>query len=370
MRKPCSRRALLFLLVLAVATSIAMAEEAAKNKTWVPEVPDGMPQQWDWIQLTSLEWLKGEFIALYDDKVEFESDELDTLMIEWEDIKRVRTARIMDVRLAGRDEVKGRITVDDDVIRVMQADGTERTLTRAQLVSMTIGTPKELAHWKMKISIGVNTRTGNTNVTEANLSSTFARRSSINRFVLDTRANYNTTEGELVSDNTRANVTWDRFATEKVFFKPVFVEYYRDPFKNIARQTTLGVGAGYHIVDKTKTEWDISGGPAYQRTLFDDVLEGEAEREDTPALVIESASEMKVAKWMDFDTLYRFQLTNEESGTYNHHMVISFEFDITELLDFNIEWIWDRIQNPRENADGTVPQQDDYRTQIMLGFDF
>ena len=178
---------MLFLLVLAVATSIAMAEEAAKNRTWVPEVPDGMPQQWDWIQLTSLEWLKGEFIALYDDKVEFESDELDTLMIEWEDIKRVRTARIMDVRLAGRDEVKGRITVDDDVIRVMQADGTERTLTREQLVSMTVGTPKELAHWKMKISIGVNTRTGNTNVTEANLSSTFARRSSMNRFVFDTR---------------------------------------------------------------------------------------------------------------------------------------------------------------------------------------
>ena len=67
---------------------------------------------------------------------------------------------------------------------------------------------------------------------------------------------------------------------------------------------------------------------------------------------------------------FMFQLTNEESGTYNHHMVITFEIDITKLLDFDIEWIWDRIQNPRENADGTVPQQDDYRTQIMLGFNF
>jgi len=293
MRRTRRHPTLTVLSIVVLAVTCVTAEE---EKTWVPQVPEGLPEKWDWIQLTSLEWLKGEFIGLYDEKLEFESDELDTLSLDWKDIKRVRTARVMDVRLVGRVGVKGRVMVDGDVITVMSLDGSEKTFTRADLVSMTIGSPKEIDHWKMKISVGLNTRTGNTNVTEATLSSSFVRRSSMNRLVFDSLANFNRTEGQLVTDNTRASATWDRFATEKLFWKPVFAEYYSDPFLNIDRRTTFGVGVGYHVIDAAKTEWDISGGPGYQRTRFDDVLEGEPEREDTPALVVASTTEMELTK--------------------------------------------------------------------------
>jgi len=42
----------------------------AADEGWQPPPP--MPDAHDWIQTTSLEWLKGEIIAMYKDKLELE----------------------------------------------------------------------------------------------------------------------------------------------------------------------------------------------------------------------------------------------------------------------------------------------------------
>lgn len=46
------------------------------------------------------------------------------------------------------------------------------------------------------------------------------------------------------------------------------------------------------------------------------------------------------------------------------------EFELTSLLDFDITLVWDRIQDPRENSDGTFTEQDDFRLTFGPGFDF
>ena len=63
-------------------------------------------------------------------------------------------------------------------------------------------------------------------------------------------------------------------------------------------------------------------------------------------------------------------ITGEEAGRYIHHFVTGFDVDLTSLLDFNFSFVWDRIQEPRQNSDGTFPEQDDYRFILGLGFDF
>ena len=47
---------------------------------WGP--PSALPEKFDWIQLTSGEWLKGDLKVLYDKKLEFDSDELDLLELD------------------------------------------------------------------------------------------------------------------------------------------------------------------------------------------------------------------------------------------------------------------------------------------------
>ena len=63
------------LVALFVVCGPAVAEEG--QESWQPPPP--MPDDFDWIQLTSGEWLKGEIIAMYDDSLEFDSKELDDL---------------------------------------------------------------------------------------------------------------------------------------------------------------------------------------------------------------------------------------------------------------------------------------------------
>ena len=87
-------------------------------------------------------------------------------------------------------------------------------------------------------------------------------------------------------------------------------------------------------------------------------------------MVVGTTAEWDITKWLEFDGNYRFQVVNEASGTYNHHLVASFETDITKLIDFDVSWIWDRIEDPRPAADGTVPEQDDFRTTVGLTFEF
>jgi hypothetical protein len=93
-RPSCIRRALTIAVIEIFAASRAMAQSPSQPFQPTPPPPD----KFDWIQLTSDEWLKGEFIALYDDAVEFDSEELEELTLDWEDVRVIRTARVVQVR--------------------------------------------------------------------------------------------------------------------------------------------------------------------------------------------------------------------------------------------------------------------------------
>jgi len=77
----------------------------------------------------------------------------------------------------------------------------------------------------------------------------------------------------------------------------------------------------------------------------------------------------ETTKSIDFIFDYSFFIVNEESGSYIHHMLTGLEFELTSLLDFDVTFVWDRIQDPRENSDGTFPEQDDFQLTLGLGFD-
>ena len=82
---------------------------AEMQDEWKPPPP--MPSKFDWIQLTSEEWLKGEILAMYDEELEFDSDELDELTLDWDDIKQIRSAQIVQVGFLGGTHLEGLFAV-------------------------------------------------------------------------------------------------------------------------------------------------------------------------------------------------------------------------------------------------------------------
>ena len=91
------------LLVLVAAIGLAAmpgaAVRAQSPPTATPSAFEPPPdKQYDWIQLTSDEWLKGELKGLYAFSLEFDSDKLELQVLDWEDVKSIRTAHAQAVR--------------------------------------------------------------------------------------------------------------------------------------------------------------------------------------------------------------------------------------------------------------------------------
>ena len=342
-------------------------DKKTRSQPWEPPPPP--PDEFDWIQLKSGEWLKGELKVLYEKKLEFDSEELDLQEFDWEDVKQVRGHRIFSVRFVGPMTVEGLLQVTEDKVFVTFGE-ERREFERNQLVAIAPGEPKEINYWSAKFSLGLNLTRGNTEQTQYSAIANIKRRTSATRFVTDYLGNFTKTDGEQTVNNERVNTYFDIFKTRKYFFRPFFGEYYRDPFKNINSRVTVGAGMGYHIIDTSKTEWDVAGGPAYQRTRFDSVQVGQASSESTPAFVAGTHFNRDLTKTVEFDFRYDFQIVNEESGTYTHHLVAAVETELTSWLDFDVSFIWDMTKDPQPNADGTVPKQDDYYLIFSLGIDF
>ena len=219
-----------------------------------------MPEKFDWIQLKSGEWLKGEFIAMYDHEMEFDSDELDDLTFDCVDIYQVRTARIVQVLFLGHVTATGQLLMEGKKIRILGEE--EQEFDRSGIISISPGVSRR-NFWSGSLNIGFNVRKGNSDQIETNGTLKIQRRTVKNRITLDYIANFNETESVEVANNHRVNLGSDMFLTNRFFINPIYGEYFRDPFQNIDARTTVGVGAGYQIFDSPKTEWEVSGGPAY-----------------------------------------------------------------------------------------------------------
>jgi len=321
----------------------------------------------DWIQLKSGEWLKGELIALYDDKLEFDSDELDNLTFDWDDVRQVRTGRVVQVRFMDR-TLTGRLVIDANTVQVL--GDTTQQIDRAQLVSITPGESKESSYWSGNVTLGFNLRKGNSEQVEANSLASVRRRTVKNRIVLDYAGNYNITDETTVTNNQRANVGVDWFVTARFFVRPIVVEYLHDPFQNFANRWTIGAALGYQLVDTSRISWEFNVGPAFQHTKFVSVTEGESQGEKTGALWAGTTYTNELTKDIDYTLDYRFLLVKPEAGRYTHHFVTSLSIDSFGPLDFDISFVWDRVQQPRPEDSGLVPKKDDFRLIFGLGFDF
>ena len=72
------------------------------------------------------------------------------------------------------------------------------------------------------------------------------------------------------------------------------------------------------------------------------------------------------------DFIFKYNITGmkEESGGYTHHIIGTFESEITGSLDFDISLIWDRISQPSTDDEGNTPESVDYRLTIGVTYTY
>lgn len=351
-------------------TAVAPKKTApVESKAWIPSA-----EKYDWIQLTSNEWLKGKINGMYKDSLEFDSDKLDVLEIDWGDVKILRSYRVSDVNLEGIGPTSGMLEVTDDGIRITN-DYEDKTYERSSLISFAPAGKKELDLWSIKATLSLDVKKGNTDQLDYMAKVNMKRRSSTTRFLLDYIGNISKTnagDGDLIetTNNHRLNASYDYYKTRYFFYTPVYFEYYRDPFSNIDTKLTLATGLGYTVIDDGVTELSFSGGPAFVKTKFISVAAGEDNVESSPGLWLKTNYDTELTKTIDFIAKYNIQFSNRETGGYTHHIILTLDSEITGSLDFDTSFIWDRVTHPTEAADGTTPFPDDYRITFGISYTY
>jgi len=351
------------------AGEYARAADSAWDK-FVPPPDD----KFDWIQLTSGEWLKGELKFLYDFQVEFDSDKLDLLTFDLEDVKQIRTHKPQSISIEDHNLsddpiiVEGVVTLIDNKVIMTVGDET-REFERSQIISIAQAKDKrERDLWTADITLGANIRGGNTETSDLTLRANAKRHTASSRLVLEYFGNYSNADSIETSNNHRLSGYRDSFLSKKFFWRQLIGEYNRDPFKNIDNQLSLATAVGYHIIYTPKTKWEISTGLGARYTKFVSVEPGQSADNISPALGAGTIYDTEVNKWMDFIVDYSFQIVNEDAGRYTHHFITTLSTDLIKNLDFDFSFVWDRIRDPQPDSDGNIPKQDDY--QLIFGLNY
>lgn len=355
-----------YILLLALATLFFLPVSATAQPVWQGD--GALPEKYDWLLLTSGEWLKGEIKVLYDEDLEFDSDKLGLLTLDWDDIAELRSRQILSVRFNNGSEGVGRVLMRDGKVSF---NGTAAESYEASgIMSMAAGEPKEANFWSAKVTLGGNFKRGNTNENILDTSIAVKRRTNDSQF----RFNYLSTLREIddiaTENSHRISSNYDIFLTQQFYWRPLYAEYYRDELQNIALRATLGLGLGYHIFDTDTTSWDITAGPGYQYTRFVSVAEGDNNPERSALMMFETRWEYELTNAIDINALYNVQITNEASGSYKHHSLLGMDYELTDSLDFNISLIWDMTKDPQRDDEGVLPEQDDTRMTVGIGYEF
>jgi len=342
--------------------------EKPTQKKWAETYPVSVNA--DWLQLKSGEWLRGRITILQKDSLEFDSDELDDLIIEWKNVKYLKSYEPYKLRFdsQGRTPITGVIEVINDIVKVT-TDYDEKIFKRSDLLTIASGKETEISYWKSKITFSLNLREGNTKQTDFTSKINAKRRTTDSKLVLDYLGNFTEVEQTQTINNHRLNATYNFYLTRNFFLTPFFSEFYRDPFQNIDQRIKLGIGAGYSLINNNETEWDITGGPAYQETRFESVQVGKNQTDGTFTLTLGSNFETELNDRVDLQGSYSMALGDKEIGNYTHHALFTVGTELTDKLDLDVTAIWDYVRKPVADINGNTPEKDDFRVMIGLGYD-
>ena len=362
-----------------ISTPDAIETEPTENPILITEdqqsetADDILPlfdPDFDWIKLTSGEWLKGDIDVFYNNVLDFDSDKLGMEKIDWENVEQIKSSRPYIIRVLGRRPLVGTFSVNSDNLIVTTRDNKQHSFTRNSILTVATGSGNESDFWSSNITLGLNLSRGNTDEIEYNTIMNATRRSSFSRFDTNYIGAYSKANNELTANNHRIDANYDYFVRRNLYLSPFLGSFYADELQNIKYRSSLGFGFGYTLLNFEKTELNTTFGLAYQQTQYLSVLAGEDDTESTPSILVNTNLTRDLTDNLEYVGTYDLTFLNEASGSYMHHLVNTLSIDLTTILDLDLSLIWDRTARTKADADGNVPKNDDYQLFIGLGFDF
>ena len=327
------------------------------------------PIKSDWVETKSGEWFRGKIKGLYDDKLEFDSDEIGVYVFDFDDIKAIKSYEIISVNIENIASISGILRLNGNKVTIIQGEHKYEFL-KSKVVSFAPDAQLERNFWSGKITLNLDMRSGNTNQADYTAQANLKRRTAISSLSFDYLGRISSKDSQEIANDHRINEKYDRYITRYFFWTPVFSEYYTDKYKNIKDQVTLGLGLGYTVINTKKTLWSLSGGPAAIYTRNYTVETGHNGSNYSPAIELSTKFEQELSSITDFTYNYKLTFSDRGAGVYKHHMIFKFENELLSWLDVDLTGIWDYVAKPTEDAQGATPKNSDYQLLIGFGIEF
>lgn len=362
-----------FIVLLLLTFSISSVAQDNKRK-WQTPTPV-FKQKFDWVKLVSDEWLKGDIVSMYDETLEFESDELDTQTIDFEDVAELRSRQWQSIRMFDGTIDEGYLVLKDGQLSLTKG-GVTTHYEPSNLLSIASSGKNERDLWDGYINLGINLRGGNTVQVDYTFAAGAQRRSASSRLKIDYTADYSryedqdTNEKKVTANSDRLTASYDWFFNPKIYFRAVDFEYISDEFLNLDYRIHYGIALGYHLIDNSRTTWDVNAGPSYQKSKYIDVQVSESDNEKSFGLTLGTNFTYEVTSDIDYDAAYSVQMVDEASGDTIHHFQTGLEVELANDFDLDLTLYVDHTESPKPNSDGVIPDKSDYRLVISFGYDF
>jgi len=353
-----------------VSTNIADNSDAVTTTENSQEVilADSLGIDEDWLWLKSGEFLIGNIEDLYDDKLAFDSDDLGDLKISWSDISRINSRQLFTVRTINGDIITGTIALEDGVLIV--SNNRQHKVVQDDLMTLISGLETGGNIWQGKITFGANLSSGNTNKLEYNTNAELSRHTTTSRIKSSYTAIIGETNNVQTDENHRFLMTYDVYNDKDLFFRPLDLSFYRDPLQNINSRINIGMGIGYQFIDDGDQELEMNLGPSYLYTKYEYADEQLNNNDSSLAVSLTVDYDREIHDQIDLELSYKVTATEYELGGYLQNAKMNFDIELTDVLDFDISFFWDRVNNPQLNIEGLQLEKNDFRIAFGLGVSF
>lgn len=355
-------------LLVTLVTFAAGFAAAADGPKLPPITEEAEVRVFDWVQVSSGEWVKGEFDRVHDEKLYFDSDEFGEVTVDWSDVTSLIPANPVTLRLKRRKVLTGSLAMRNGEIR-MDTGSEVVEVRHGDVVGIIVGTGDELSYWSGKASVGLSVRAGNTEQSDINLRGEVRRQTELTRFKTSYTGQISSVGGASTANSHRVPASFDVFLTDRFFLTTPAFEYFTDEFQNIGSRITTGLALGYEIVDNARLLWEVGAGAAYQYTSFNSVSVGSSTANDA-AVVASTALNFDLPRGIEWDNSYKVQIVATDIDKTNHHAESIFSFDIWGPLELDLTFIFDRVEQPVADENGVTPLSNDYTLTMGLGVDF
>lgn len=322
----------------------------------------------DWVQMVSGEWIKGDIDRMRDDVVEFDSDKLGMLYLDMGDVALVHSPQVNTYVFDERVSATGRAVITADAVIVQTDEGT-KVFPRSELESIVEG-ERERDWWSMSLRFGLTLNRGNTDQLTYDILFNTRREDRLTLLDLNYNATFGRTDGAQNVNRHLAEGLFQVFLGSRWWVTPAFGQLLNDRFQNIKLRATPAAGAGVHLVDAPKVKWDFQTGIGYQYLNYLNVSQlgpGQDDPQHDAFIPLFTYWDFEITGDVDLTLSWLTNLVVTTIGNTNHTGKADLAVELTSVLDLNVAFLFLRTEEPAPPPDSADPpiEKNDY--QLIVG---